>query len=132
MKPLLVRHLEGQTEGRFPVWMMRQAGRYLDSYRNLRSQHSFWEMVSTPQLAAQVSLLPVHELPVDAVIFFSDILTLPYGLGIPVEMKESIGPFLENPLRSLKDFEVFETFSAKKHTPYISKALQLIKQQIPQ
>lgn len=131
MKPFLIRHLDGEAGGRFPVWMMRQAGRYLESYRNIRKNHSFWEMVTSPDLAAKVSLLPLKELPVDAVIFFSDILTMPYGLGLPIEMKESIGPFLEKPLRSLRDFDVFETFDAKKHTPYVGEALKLIKQQIP-
>ena len=131
MKPFLIQHLEGQNIGRFPVWMMRQAGRYLESYRNLRKNHSFWEMVTTPELASEVSLLPIRELPVDAVIFFSDILTLPYGLGLPIEMRESIGPVLEKPLRSQRDFDVFETFNAQKHTPYVGQALQLIKKQIP-
>lgn len=131
MKPLLIQHLEGENIGRFPVWMMRQAGRYLESYRNIRKNHSFWEMVKTPELAAEVSLLPVQELPVDAVIFFSDILTLPYGLGLPIEMRESVGPVLEKPLRSLRDFDIFETFNAKTHTPYVGQALQLIRKAIP-
>jgi uroporphyrinogen decarboxylase len=132
MKPFLVRHLEGKNEGRFPVWMMRQAGRYLESYRAIRKEHSFWEMVTTPQLATEVSILPLKTLPVDAVIFFSDILTLPYGLGLPIEMRESVGPVLESPLRTLNQFEVFETFESEKHTGFVGKALSQIKSQISQ
>lgn len=130
MKPFLIRHLEGASEGRFPVWMMRQAGRYLESYRNIRKDHTFWEMVTQPNLASQVSLLPLDVIPVDAVIFFSDILTLPFGLGLPIEMRESIGPVLEKPLRAIEEFELFETFQAGKHTPYVGEALVDIKKRI--
>ncbi|MFM8270040.1 MAG: uroporphyrinogen decarboxylase [Pseudomonadota bacterium] len=125
--PFLVRHLEGKSEGRFPVWMMRQAGRYLDSYRAIRKNHTFWEMVTQPKVATEVSLLPLAVLPVDAVIFFSDILTLPFGLGLPIQMKESIGPVLETPLLTEEQFHVFQKFDAKTHTPYVGEALKEIK-----
>ena len=88
-KPLLLRHLSGESIGRFPVWMMRQAGRYLPRYKTIRKEHSFWQMVTTPEVAAEVSLLPLEVLDVDAVIFFSDILTPPHGLGLDIELKES-------------------------------------------
>lgn len=130
-KPVLIRHLEGQKEGRFPVWMMRQAGRYLDSYRAIRKNHTFWEMVTQPEVAKEVSLLPLAVLPVDAVIFFSDILTLPFGLGLPIEMKESIGPVLEKPLISREQFNIFESFEATQHTGYVGEALSRIKKTIP-
>jgi len=129
-QPFLIRHLEGESLGRFPVWMMRQAGRYLSSYREIRKKHSFWEMVSSPQLASTVSLLPLKELPVDAVIFFSDILTLPYGLGIPIEMRESVGPVLDSPLTRAKDFEIFEAFDPNNHTGFVGDALRQIKREI--
>ena len=67
MKPLLIQHLSGESIGRFPVWAMRQAGRYLPEYRAIRSQSTFWEMVSDSDKAAAVSLTPVGVLPVDAV-----------------------------------------------------------------
>jgi uroporphyrinogen decarboxylase len=129
-KPFLIRHLEGKSEGRFPVWMMRQAGRYLESYRAIRKNHSFWEMATQPEVAAEVSLLPLDVLSVDAVIFFSDILTLPFGLGLPIEMRESIGPVLEKPLLNRQQFDIFESFDAKTHTPYVGEALRLIKAKI--
>jgi len=130
MKPLMLRHLEGEKIGRFPAWMMRQAGRYLDSYQEIRREHGFWEMVTTPDLAAKVSLLPLAELPVDGVIFFSDILTLPYGLDVKIELKESIGPVLETPLRNLGDFDRFELFDAKKNVPFVGEALQSIRSEL--
>lgn len=131
-QPDLIQHLEGKNIGRFPVWMMRQAGRYLPSYREMRQKYSFWEMVKDPEVAKQVSLLPLEVLSVDAVIFFSDILTMPYGLNLGVEMRESVGPVLENPLTNRKSFDVFESYQPELHTPYVGRALELIKTDIPQ
>ena len=131
MKPQLIQHLNGEPIGRFPVWMMRQAGRFLPSYRAIRKDHSFWEMVTTPKLAVEVSLLPLAVLDVDAVIFFSDILTLPFGLGIPISMKESIGPVVENPLRNEKDFSILTEFNPKVHTGFVAEALSEIRRVMP-
>lgn len=131
MKPLMIRHLEGEAIGRFPVWMMRQAGRYLPSYRAIRAKHTFWETVTDPVLAKKVSLLPLEELPVDGVILFSDILTLPYGLGIEVEMKESVGPVVPSPLSSESHFAVFEKFAAGQHTPFVGETLSALREEIP-
>jgi uroporphyrinogen decarboxylase len=132
MIPEMLKHLSGENIGRFPVWMMRQAGRYLPSYRAIREKHTFWEMVTDPALAAQVSLTPVEVLPVDGVIFFSDILTLPHSLKLGVEMQEKVGPVIPNPLRAEKDFSVFEIYDPAKHTPYIGETLRNIRSQIPQ
>lgn len=129
-KPLLMKHIAGEPIGRFPVWMMRQAGRYLPSYRAIREKYSFWEMATQPEVAAQVSLLPIAEIPVDAIIFFSDILTLPYGLGLPIKMQESVGPVTEIPLRTLDQFQVFRDFNPEHHTKFVGDALGIIKEQI--
>jgi len=131
MKPFLIRHLEGENLGRFPAWMMRQAGRYLPSYLEIRKQHSFWQMVTMPDVATKVSLLPLEVLPVDAIIFFSDILTPPYGLGIEIEMREGIGPFLPKPLRAAQDFEKFREFSAE-NVAFVTETLQRIRAELPQ
>ncbi len=131
MKPFLIKHITGEETGRFPVWMMRQAGRFLPSYREIRKDHSFWEMVATPSLASQVSLLPMNELDVDAVIFFSDILTLPYGLQIPVRMEEKVGPVVENPLTDLNAFQIFKEFDFLKHTGFVGEALSMCRKQMP-
>ncbi len=127
MKSDLIRHLQGEKLGRFPVWMMRQAGRYLPKYLAIREKHSFWEMATTPKLIEQVSLLPLDVIDVDAIIFFADILTLPHGLGLPVQMKESIGPYLDHPLRSKAEFEIFAQFNPEKHTPFLGEALDGIR-----
>lgn len=128
--PLLMKHIAGEPIGRFPVWMMRQAGRYLPSYRAIREKYSFWEMATKPEVAAQVSLLPIAEIPVDAIIFFSDILTLPYGLGLPIKMQESVGPVTEIPLRTLEQFKVFRDFQPEIQTKFVGEALGIIKKEM--
>ena len=130
MKPYLIRHIQNEKTNRFPVWMMRQAGRYLASYQAIRKEHSFWEMVSTPSLASQVSLLPLNELDVDAVIFFSDILTLPYGMKVPVRMEEKVGPVVETPLTNVKAFELFQDFDFLKNTGFVGEALSMCRKQM--
>ncbi len=130
MKPLLIRHLSGENFGRFPVWMMRQAGRYLPEYQEIRRNNTFWEMVTRPDVACKVSLLPIHRLDVDAVIFFSDILTLPYGLGIDIELKEGIGPVVLNPLTRAEEFKQFLDFDADKHTGFVKEAQKQVISQL--
>jgi uroporphyrinogen decarboxylase len=89
-------------------------------------------MATQPEVAAEVSLTPLAAgLPVDGIIFFSDILTLPYGMGIPITIEEKVGPVATTPLRTLSDFAVFEKFSAEQHTPFVGQALQKISASIP-
>lgn len=127
-KSPIVRAIHGENLGRFPVWMMRQAGRYLSSYQEVRARYSFWQMATLSEVAAEVSLLPLKELPLDGVIFFSDILTPAYALDLGVEMRESVGPVLAQPLRSEREFAAFERFSPQEHVPYVGKALSLIRE----
>lgn len=132
MRPALIRHLSGEPIGRFPVWAMRQAGRYLPEYRAIRSRHSFWQMVTSAEIAADVSLTPLGVLPVDGIIFFSDILTLPYGLGVGIEMREGVGPVTVQPLRSIDDFSIFEHYRPSEHTPFVSEALKKVRERTPE
>jgi uroporphyrinogen decarboxylase len=99
---LLLDTLKGRKTSRPPVWFMRQAGRVLPSYLALRSRHSFWELMADPILAAQVTLLPVHDLGVDAAILFSDILVIPYAMGMGLEFTDQ-GPRFDKPLLSYDD-----------------------------
>lgn len=89
--------LQGKTTSRPPVWFMRQAGRVLPSYMKLRETYNFQQLMSDPSLAAQVTLLPVHDLGVDAAILFSDILVVPQALGLQVDFPDR-GPVFANPL----------------------------------
>lgn len=95
---LILRTARGETTDRTPVWMMRQAGRYLPEYQEVRSQHDFFEVVETPELAAEVTIQPVDRFPIDAAILFCDILVVPQALGLEVVMVSGKGPSFPRPL----------------------------------
>lgn len=90
---LLLRVLQGEKTERVPVWMMRQAGRYLPDYMKLKEKYDFFTRVQTPELAAKITLQPIEQLGVDAAIIFSDILVIPQAMGMTVLMVEGKGPF---------------------------------------
>ena len=88
---LIIRTLLGQKTERTPVWMMRQAGRYLPEYRVLREKYGFFERCQTPELATAITIQPVEQVGVDAAIIFSDILVVPQAMGMEVQMVEGKG-----------------------------------------
>ena len=92
---LLLRALKGETVERPPVWMMRQAGRFLPDYRVLREKHSFFKRCETPHLVSEITTMPIWQVGTDAAILFSDILIVPYGLGMAVDFIEGRGPVLD-------------------------------------
>ncbi len=92
--------IAGKYEGRPPFWFMRQAGRVLPSYRKLKEKHSLWEMMNSPDIGAEVTLLPVGDLGVDAAILFSDILMVPYAMGMGFEFTDN-GPVFSSPLAGI-------------------------------
>ena len=96
--PLLVRALRREPVERTPVWFMRQAGRSLPEYRELRERHSFFEVANTPELCAEVTLQPVRRHNVDAAVLFADIVTPVLGMGIDVELVEGVGPVVAEAL----------------------------------
>jgi uroporphyrinogen decarboxylase len=105
MESLLVRAARREPVERTPVWFMRQAGRSLPEYRAIRERHSFWEVASTPELCAQVTLQPVRRHGVDAAVMFADIMTPVLGMGLDVQLVEGVGPVIETPVRTLADVE---------------------------
>src|SRR5512147_2478062 len=102
---LLLRTLRGEKTERPPVWMMRQAGRYLPDYMKLKEKYSFFERCQTPALAAEITIQPVEQIGVDAAIIFSDILVVPQAMGMEVQMVENKGPFLPDPVKHLDDLK---------------------------
>ncbi|SNR61892.1 uroporphyrinogen decarboxylase [Lutibacter flavus] len=102
---LFLRALKGETLERPPVWMMRQAGRYLPEFIAIREKYDFFTRCRTPELASEITVQPIRRYGMDAAILFSDILVIPQAMNIEVEMKPGVGPWLPNPIRSQKDVD---------------------------
>src|ERR671915_2200558 len=105
MEPLLVRACRREPVERTPVWFMRQAGRSLPEYREIRKRHDLFEVCRRPELCAEVTLQPVRAHDVDAAVMFADIMLPVLGMGIDVELVEGVGPVVRDPIRSLADVE---------------------------
>lgn len=130
-KAKLLRVLTGEAVSPPPVWLMRQAGRYLPEYRETRNEAgSFLDLCYTPELAARVTLQPIERFGFDASILFSDILVIPDALGQKVDFQEGVGPVLE-PLQGREDFERLEPGSALKRLAPIFETVRLLREALP-
>ncbi|MEO8416472.1 MAG: uroporphyrinogen decarboxylase [Ginsengibacter sp.] len=127
---LLLKALRREKVERPPVWMMRQAGRYLPDYIKLREKYDFFTRVQTPELAAEITVQPIQQVGVDAAIIFSDILVIPQAMGLEVLMEEGKGPLLPNVIKTQKDIDALVTDNVEEKLNYVSKALSLTKQQL--
>lgn len=127
---LLLKALKGEKVERPPVWMMRQAGRYLPDYVKLREKYDFFTRCKTPELAAEITLQPVDQIGVDAAIIFSDILVIPQAMGMEVLMEEGKGPLLPETIKSQKDIERLVIDGAGENLKYVMDALSLTKKQL--
>jgi uroporphyrinogen decarboxylase len=124
---LLLRTLRGEPTERTPVWMMRQAGRYLPDYRKLKEKYSFFERCQIPELASAITIQPVEQVGVDAAIIFSDILVVPQAMGMEVQMIEAKGPFLPDPVKTIKDLDRLHLPDVEEKLGYVFDALRLTK-----
>ena len=127
---LLLKALRGETVERPPVWMMRQAGRYLPDYIKLREKYDFFTRVQTPELATAITLQPVDQVGVDAAIIFSDILVIPQAMGLEVLMEEGKGPSLPKTIATQKDVDALITTGAEESLSYVMNALSLTKKEL--
>lgn len=113
-----------------PVWLMRQAGRYMPEYMAIRSKHSFLEMCKTPELAAEVTLQPVNRIGVDAAILFADILLPLEGMGVGLEFAKDEGPVIHNPVRSEADVDRLRVIEPEEDVPYVLEAVRLVRREL--
>ncbi len=115
---------------RTPVWIMRQAGRYLPEYRAVRAKADFLTMCKTPELAAEVTIQPVDIIGVDAAIIFSDILVIPEAMGMHLEMHEGKGPIFHKPIRNEEDIKQLSQIDPTQELKYVLDAIKLTKKEL--
>lgn len=127
---LLLKALKGENVSRPPVWMMRQAGRYLPEYIKIREKYGFFERCQTPELACEITIQPVDIVGVDAAILFSDILVVPQAMGLEVQLVESVGPLLPNPIKTAADMVRVCVPDVHERLHYVADAIKLIKQEL--
>jgi uroporphyrinogen decarboxylase len=125
-KELFLRACRSEPVERVPVWIMRQAGRYLPEYQEVRARHSFLEICKTPELAAEVSLQPFRVLGVDAIIVFSDILVVAEAMGMGLEVPDS-GPVLADPIRDGPAVSSLRDFDPERETRFVGDAIRAIR-----
>ncbi|MDT0552352.1 uroporphyrinogen decarboxylase [Urechidicola vernalis] len=127
---LYLRALKGEVVERPPVWMMRQAGRYLPEFMEIKAKYDFFTRCQTPELAAEITVQPIRRYGMDAAILFSDILVIPQAMNIEVEMKNGIGPWLPNPIRSMEDVNKTIVPDIDETLGYVMDAIKLTKEML--
>jgi uroporphyrinogen decarboxylase len=128
-KELFLRACRFEPTERVPVWIMRQAGRYLPEYQAVRAHHSFLEICKTPELAAEVSVQPYRVIGVDAIIVFSDILIVAEAMGQPLDVPDS-GPVLSNPVRDAAAVQRLRDFDPERETRFVGDAIRAICKEV--
>src|ERR1700740_3855359 len=113
-----------------PVWFMRQAGRCLAVYRELRKRYDILTMAKTPELCAQVTLMPVQQLGVDGAVLYADIMLPLEGMGVSLEIQPDLGPVIHHPIRTMQDVEKLRILDAEEATPYVMDAIRLLRREL--
>jgi uroporphyrinogen decarboxylase len=129
--PLIVRACRREPVERTPVWFMRQAGRSLPEYREIRKRHDLFEVCRRPELCAEVTLQPVRAHDVDAAVMFADIMLPVLGMGIEVELVENVGPVVPEPIRTAEDVERLVVPDPRESVPFILEAVRLVRAELP-
>jgi uroporphyrinogen decarboxylase len=130
VEPLLVRTCRREPTERTPVWFMRQAGRSLPQYREIRKHYGLFDIVRRPELCAEVTLQPVEAHGVDAAVMFTDIMFPVLGMGIDVELVENVGPVIAQPIATEADVERLEVNDPEESAPFILESVRLVREQL--
>lgn len=131
MDDRLLKALRCQNTGRPPVWLMRQAGRYMAEYRALRQKYSFMEMCCHPDLITEVTWLPIRRFGLDAAILFSDILILAEALGLGLHFEEGVGPIIHRPIQSRQDIENLPSPHDLSALAFVEQGIKQLKSTLP-
>ena len=113
-----------------PIWFMRQAGRCLAEYRELRKRYDILTMAKTPELCAQVTLMPVKEFGVDGAVLYADIMLPLEGMGVSLEIEPDVGPIIHNPIRTMQDVEALRIIDTEEATPFVMEAIRLVRREL--
>ena len=127
---LFLKALKGETVERPPVWMMRQAGRYLPEFMAIKEKYDFFTRCQTPELASEITVQPIRRYGMDAAILFSDILVIPQAMNIEVEMKPNFGPYLPHPIRTQKDLDSVIVPDVHESLGYVMEAIKVTKEKL--
>ncbi|RMD59901.1 MAG: uroporphyrinogen decarboxylase, partial [Nitrospirae bacterium] len=130
MSYVFIKACRGEEVPYTPIWLMRQAGRYMEEYREVRSRYDFMTLCKTPELAAKVSLQPVKALDVDAAIVFSDILVVIEAMGCEIDFPQQGGPVINNPIRSKWAVEGLKTPNIEDALDYVLKTIRILKNEL--
>jgi uroporphyrinogen decarboxylase len=130
LRPLLVRAARREPVDRTPVWFMRQAGRTLPGYREIRTRFSLFEVCRQPELCAQVTLEPVEAHGVDAAVMFADIMLPVLGMGVDVQLVENVGPVIDRPIETLGDVERLRIPDPQEAVPFVLEAVRLVREEL--
>jgi len=129
-EPLLVRACRREPVERTPVWFMRQAGRSLPEYREIRERHTLFEVCRQPELCAEVTLQPVRRHGVDAAVMFADIMLPVVGMGVDLELVENVGPVVSEPIRTMRDVERLRVPDPQESVPFILEAVRIVRDEL--
>lgn len=127
---LFLKALKGEVLERPPVWMMRQAGRYLPDFMKLKKKYDFFTRCQTPELATEITLMPIDQIGVDAAILFSDILVVLQAMNIPVEMRDGVGPYLPTPIRTSADLDQVIFPDIEESLGYVLDAVKMTQAEL--
>ena len=127
---LFLKALKGEVLERPPVWMMRQAGRYLPDFMKLKKKYDFFTRCQTPELATEITLMPIDQIGVDAAILFSDILVVLQAMNIPVEMRDGVGPYLPTPIRTSADLDQVIVPDIEESLGYVLDAVKMTQAEL--
>ena len=127
---LFLKALKGEVLERPPVWMMRQAGRYLPDFMELKKKYDFFTRCQTPELATEITLMPIDQIGVDAAILFSDILVVLQAMNIPVEMRDGFGPHLPAPIRTSADLDQVIVPDIEESLGYVLDAVKMTQAEL--